>query len=73
MTGFGIGDAPLGQGRLIVELRSLNHRFLDVRVRLPTELAEHGFFIEQAVRQRLTRGRFEAGPDEVERCRGKSS
>ena len=61
MTGFGIGDAPLGQGRLVVELRSLNHRFLDVRVRLPTELAEHGFFIEQAVRQRLTRGRFEAG------------
>jgi uncharacterized protein (TIGR00255 family) len=61
MTGFGIGDASLGQGRLVVELRSLNHRFLDVRVRLPAELAEHGFFVEQAVRQRLTRGRFEAG------------
>lgn len=59
MTGFGIGEASLGQGRLVVELRSLNHRFLDVRVRLPPDLAEHGFFVEQAVRQRLTRGRFE--------------
>jgi len=38
MTGFGVGDAPLGDGRVTVELRALNHRFLDVRVRLPEEL-----------------------------------
>ena len=61
MTGFGMGEAPLGAGRLVLELRSLNHRFLDVRVRVPTELAEHAFFLEQAVRQRLKRGRFEVG------------
>jgi len=59
MTGFGIGEAPLGHGRLVVELRSLNHRFLDVRVRIPPELAEHGFFVEHAVRGCLSRGRFE--------------
>lgn len=59
MTGFGIGNAALGHGRLVVELRSLNHRFLDVRVRIPTELAEHGFFVEHAVRGCLSRGRFE--------------
>jgi uncharacterized protein (TIGR00255 family) len=61
MTGFGIGDAPLGDGRVTVELRALNHRFLDVRVRLPEELLEHSFFIEQLARENLARGRFDIG------------
>jgi len=61
MTGFGVGDAPLGDGRVTVELRALNHRFLDVRVRLPEELLEHSFFIEQLARESLARGRFDIG------------
>lgn len=61
MTGFGVGDAPLGDGRVIVELRALNHRFLDVRVRLPEELSDQSFFIEQLARESLARGRFDVG------------
>ncbi|HET9958780.1 MAG TPA: YicC/YloC family endoribonuclease [Polyangiaceae bacterium] len=61
MTGFGIGEATLGEGRVTLELRGLNHRFLDVRVRLPPEWAEHGFFVEQLARERLARGRFDIG------------
>jgi uncharacterized protein (TIGR00255 family) len=61
MTGFGVGDAPLGDGRVTVELRALNHRFLDVRVRLPDELVEQSFFIEQLARESLARGRFDIG------------
>ena len=61
MTGFGVGDGALGDGRLTLELRALNHRFLEVRVRLPNELQEHGFFVEQLARERLSRGRFEIG------------
>jgi uncharacterized protein (TIGR00255 family) len=61
MTGFGVGDAPLGDGRVTVELRALNHRFLDVRVRLPEELLEQNFFIEQLARESLARGRFDIG------------
>lgn len=61
MTGFGVGDAPLGDGRVTVELRALNHRFLDVRVRLPEELSDQGFFIEQLARENLARGRFDIG------------
>jgi uncharacterized protein (TIGR00255 family) len=59
MTGFGIGEASLRAGRLSVEVRSLNHRFLDVRVRLPPELTDHGFFVEQLCRERLVRGRYD--------------
>lgn len=59
MTGFGSGDAPLGDGRVIVEARSVNHRFLDVRVRLPQEMVDQSLFLEQRARKRLSRGRFE--------------
>ena len=59
MTGFGVGDAPLGDGRVTVELRALNHRFLDVRVRLPEELGDQSFFVEQLARESLSRGRFD--------------
>lgn len=59
MTGFGLGEVPLGNGRLGVEIRGVNHRFLDVRVRLPRELGDLAAFVEQVARERLTRGRYE--------------
>ena len=61
MTGFGAGDSPLGEGRLTLELRALNHRFLDVRVRLPAEIGEQVAFLEQLARERLDRGRVDVG------------
>jgi uncharacterized protein (TIGR00255 family) len=61
MTGFGCAEAALGESKLTCELRALNHRFLDVRVRLPEELAAHAFFVEQLARERLSRGRFDIG------------
>jgi uncharacterized protein (TIGR00255 family) len=59
MTGFGTGEAPFGLGKLSVEVRGVNHRFLDVRVRVPREMAELSPYVEQLARERLTRGRFE--------------
>ena len=59
MTGFGAGDFPLGAGRLGVEIRALNHRFLDVRVRVARELGDLSGYVEQLARERMTRGRFE--------------
>jgi uncharacterized protein (TIGR00255 family) len=59
MTGFGLGEATLRQGRVSAEVRSLNHRFLELRVRLPPEIADQTFFVEQFCRERLVRGRFD--------------
>jgi len=59
MTGFGLGEVPLGSGKLGVEIRGVNHRFLDVRVRVPRELGELAAFMEQVARDKLTRGRYE--------------
>jgi uncharacterized protein (TIGR00255 family) len=59
MTGFGVGDAPLPGGRVVAEIRSVNQRFLDIRARLPRELADLSLFAEQVARERLRRGRVE--------------
>jgi uncharacterized protein (TIGR00255 family) len=59
MTGFGVGDVALPDGRVVAEIRSVNQRFLDVRARLPRELADLSLFAEQVARERLRRGRVE--------------
>jgi uncharacterized protein (TIGR00255 family) len=59
MTGFGVGEADLPDGRVVVEARSLNHRYLEIRCRLPSEIADQTFYVEQISRARLVRGRFD--------------
>jgi uncharacterized protein (TIGR00255 family) len=59
MTGFGVGRAPIGTGAVIVEIRSVNHRFLEVRVRASRELADATMVLEQLARERFDRGRLE--------------
>ncbi len=59
MTGFGLGEAPLATGKVAVEIRGVNHRFLDVRVRVGRELGDLAGFVELLARERLSRGRYE--------------
>lgn len=37
----------------------MNHRYLDVRVRVPEQIAEQALFVEQVCRERLSRGRYD--------------
>jgi uncharacterized protein (TIGR00255 family) len=50
MTGFATADALVGSLQLKWELRSVNHRFLDIGMRLPDELK----ILEPEFRARLT-------------------
>ena len=59
MTGFGAGEAPLGDGSLRIELRAVNHRHLDLRVRCAEPL-DVGHIIEEQLRATLVRGHIEA-------------
>src|SRR5262249_14021708 len=59
MTGFGVGEAAVAEGRVVAEARSVNQRFLDVRAKLPRELSELTLFAEQVARDNLRRGRVE--------------
>ncbi len=56
MTGFGAGASERA-GRLVrAEVRTVNHRFLQVKVRVPGELADLEGALEAVVRRRLERG-----------------
>jgi uncharacterized protein (TIGR00255 family) len=59
MTGFGRSEVTVDGRRLLVELRAVNHRYLDVRVRLPSELVEHTPAAEAVAKARIGRGRVE--------------
>lgn len=59
MTGFGTASRSRGAGRVVVEVRSVNARTLDVRVRLPEALGDSSVWAEQLARRRLRRGRVE--------------
>jgi uncharacterized protein (TIGR00255 family) len=59
MTGFGSGELITSAGRHIVEARSLNHRFLEVVVRLPRDLSSLEDRIRALVQGRVLRGRVE--------------
>ncbi|MFT3921758.1 MAG: YicC/YloC family endoribonuclease [Myxococcales bacterium] len=60
MTGFGAAEGKLAEGALRVELRAVNHRHLDVRVRTPTELLDYAGVVEETIRAHASRGRVEA-------------
>jgi len=59
MTGFGQGGAAMGNGRVVAEARSVNGRFLEVRVKMARELGDLAFLVESEARKRLSRGRVE--------------
>jgi len=56
MTGYGRGTCEIAGRRLVVELRSLNHRFLEVKLRLPWQDAALDMQVTQLLRTRLDRG-----------------
>lgn len=59
MTGFGRGESAGGGRVFTVEVQSVNHRFLEVRCRVPKRLAGLEPRIQQAIQQRFSRGHFE--------------
>jgi uncharacterized protein (TIGR00255 family) len=52
MTGFAVAAKELEQGALNLELRSVNHRYLDIQLRLPEELR----LLEPALREVIVNG-----------------
>jgi len=57
MTGFGNGEKTVGPVTVTVELRSVNHRFLDVGLKLPGALSPFEMDIRQFLKDHVSRGR----------------
>jgi uncharacterized protein (TIGR00255 family) len=50
MTGFSAANMELEAGSLSLEIRSVNHRYLDIQIRIPDELRN----LEAALRERIS-------------------
>lgn len=60
MTGFGEGRAEDERARVRVSIRSVNHRFLDLQLRLPDAYRPFELELAAIFKERLRRGRVEA-------------
>jgi uncharacterized protein (TIGR00255 family) len=64
MTGFGRAEIGAGHRAYTIEVHSVNHRFLEVRCRLPRRLAGLEPRVQQTVQQRFARAHFEVAVQE---------
>ena len=56
MTGFGAADGRVGDFRVGVEIRSVNHRFFNPSIKLPGAFSRWEAEVREALRQRVARG-----------------
>ena len=59
MTGFGRASFEFAGVSFAVEIRTVNHRHLDAKVRLPRQLSEHEAAVSARIQDRLERGRVD--------------
>ncbi|MEP6925768.1 MAG: YicC/YloC family endoribonuclease, partial [Pyrinomonadaceae bacterium] len=59
MTGFGRGSFTSENLAVVVELKTVNNRFLDVNLRLPSELQSLETVLKRHISSRLSRGRVD--------------
>ena len=56
MTGFGAADGLVGSGRASVEIRTVNHRFFNPSLKLPSAFSRWEGEIRELLRQKIARG-----------------
>ncbi|SEH71813.1 TIGR00255 family protein [Halobacillus karajensis] len=59
MTGYGKQSVEVGETQIHVEIRSVNHRFLDISTKIPRTLLFLEERLKQVVKEQLSRGRID--------------
>ncbi len=59
MTGFGRAEGETSLGKVIVEARSVNHRYSDINIKLPKRLNSFENRMKEVVRSQVSRGRID--------------
>ena len=59
MTGYATAGTELDSGSLTLELRAVNHRYLDIQLRMPDELRSLEGTLREAIAAQLQRGKVE--------------
>lgn len=59
MTGFGRGEVSQGQRKYTVEIKAVNHRYLDVSVKMPKKLSFFEASIRSLLKEYMQRGKVD--------------
>ncbi len=59
MTGFGRKETDNAVAHFVIEIRSLNNRYLDIQVKAPRGLSLLETRVKKTVQDRFSRGRFD--------------
>jgi len=59
MTGYGSGEVAFGDRRLAIEIRAVNHRFLDISVKMPRAFLPLEGDIKKCIAAHVSRGKIE--------------
>ena len=59
MTGFGRAEGNTSLGKVVVESRSVNHRYCDINIKLPKRLSLFENRIKEIIRSQVSRGRID--------------
>jgi uncharacterized protein (TIGR00255 family) len=59
MTGFGRAEGETTLGKVVVESRSVNHRYCDISIKLPKRLSLFENRIKEIIRSQVSRGRID--------------
>ncbi len=59
MTGFSAATFDMGNGSLALEIRSVNHRYLDIQLRLPDQFRALETILRTSIAEQVTRGKLE--------------
>ena len=72
MTGYAAATAELAQGSLNLELRSVNHRYLEIQFRLNEDFRMLETAMREAIMKKLSRGKVECRLNFTERASGRN-
>jgi len=59
MTGYATANAEIDSSSLTLELRAVNHRYLDIQLRMPDELRGFESMLREAISGQLQRGKVD--------------
>jgi uncharacterized protein (TIGR00255 family) len=57
MTGFGKGESKFRNGKITVEIKTVNHKFFDATLKLPTSIATLEDSIKEVLQKKIKRGK----------------
>jgi uncharacterized protein (TIGR00255 family) len=73
MTGFSTATLDMGSGSLALEIRSVNHRYLDIQLRLPDQFRALETIFRTSIAGQVTRGKLECRVSYTEHDAGRIS